>query len=85
MGSINDPSLHVGENQGLFPTLLLPLSPANNLHKKAKSPFVTVEFANALEEPKLAHLETSSPRSFNFPYHNFVFVKNSTFLTLFFF
>lgn len=85
MGSINDPSFHVGENQGLFPTLLLPLSPANNLHKKARSPFVTVELANALEEPKLAHLETSLPRNFNFHYHNFVFVKNSPILDTFFF
>lgn len=67
-------------NQGLFPTLLHPLSPAHNLHKKAKSPFITAELAKASEEPKLAHLETPSPRSFNFPYHNFVLVKNFTIL-----
>lgn len=50
VGSINHSSLRVGEDQGLFHTPQLPLSPSNNLLEKAYSLFAAVEHPKALEE-----------------------------------
>ena len=48
VGSVNHPSLHVGEDQGLFPTAHLPLSLGDNLLGKAKVLFAAVEHPKAL-------------------------------------